>query len=249
METWPDPGETATAAEVALAVGAIDAEPAVRRQRGTVLQAWASAQASQPRPMIEDRSAPDGLARGDRRVAAKGSLGARALPGRLPGPLRLPARPLLASLVALLVTAGTVTAAAQPGAPLYTTRLAVERATLPTPGAADRLDADVAYADRRLSETAEAIDRHDEGAALAALDAFDDAVGRLAADASGDVRRLERPLRDHLRAIGSASGSSSAVIRQALEAAGRTVAEERGAGHPVAFPLARPAPELPHRVR
>jgi hypothetical protein len=212
-----DPGEAPTAAEVARAARAINAEPAVRRQRAAAMLAWREAQ-------VRGAASAAGSGRASHRRPPRspftGRSVARSVLGHALHPWRQSARVALAGLAVLLVTAGTVTAASQPGAPLYSTRLAVERAALPTVGTRDRVDADVAYADRRLVEAGDAVARHDDRAAVAALDAFDDAVRRLEADAPRDARTVLWPLRQHLRVLAAAIGTSAVEVREALATAG-----------------------------
>lgn len=105
-------------------------------------------------------------------------------------PFRRVAMPLLAAAVWMAIAVGTI-AAAQPGGALYSTRLWVERATLPSMGSA-RVDADLRNLDDRISEALAAASANDRGALSAALDAYgfsaDDATTSSAGDAALGTR-------------------------------------------------------------
>jgi hypothetical protein len=94
------------------------------------------------------------------------------------------AMPLLAASVWLVIAVGTIFAA-QPGGPLYGTRMWVETLTMPAGGAAraavelDRLGA-------RLDEAMAAAVRGDAGAVQAALDAYRRIADETIAGANGD---------------------------------------------------------------
>lgn len=87
------------------------------------------------------------------------------------------AMPLLAASVWLGIAVGSISAA-QPGGPLYPTRLWIETSVLPASGP-QRAQAELNRLDARLGEAVSAAARGDRGAVSAALDAY----GQIADDA------------------------------------------------------------------
>ncbi len=149
----------------------IGTAPAVSRVRPAVAEAWARSQAGRDR---HGNAGPAGPARSNR---ARLPLRARLLPRA-----HAVIRPVLAGGFALALATGSVAASTTPGAPLYTTRLAVEQALLPGPGSARRADAEADYADRRLGEARDAMAKGDRTAAIAALRAFSAGIRELAVE-------------------------------------------------------------------
>jgi hypothetical protein len=96
------------------------------------------------------------------------------------------AMPALAASVWVVIGAGSIFAA-QAGGPLYTTRMWVESATLPSAGDA-RAHTELTRLDARLAEAMAAASRGDNGAVQAALDAYrqiaDEAIAGTAGDAA-----------------------------------------------------------------
>jgi len=162
------------------AVG-IEAEPHVLHVQPVVMAAWTRATTAQ-------------AARGGAGAAGAGTSRGLRRWLHVRGGRRAPAliRPMLAGALALLLAAGSAAASTTPGAPLYATRLGIERALLPSPGSANRAAAELAYADRRLAEAREASERGDQPAVLAALDAFTDGLRDVAGDTSGRAPDLRQ---------------------------------------------------------
>lgn len=98
--------------------------------------------------------------------------------------IRRVAMPLLAASVWAVIAVGSMSAA-QPGGPLYTTRMWVENATLPATGAA-RAMTELARLETRLLEAGAAAARGDAAAVQAALDAYRQIADETIAAASGD---------------------------------------------------------------
>jgi hypothetical protein len=124
-------------------------------------------------------------------------------------------RALLVAAASAAIAVGGATAASAPGAPLYATRVAFERAQLPARGAAGRLAAEMDLADRRLDEAAAALDRGDRVALVAALDAYLEGVrdaaleGTAGVGESADVaRRLDADASVLARISRSAAGDA-----------------------------------------
>jgi len=127
---------------------------------------------------------------------------------------------MLAGAFALLLAAGSAAASTTPGAPLYATRLGIERALLPSPGSATRAAAELDYADRRLAEAREAGERGDQAAVLAALDAFTEGLRDVAGDTSGRAPDLRQHIELDAAALAelrskSGSGATLAAIAEA----------------------------------
>jgi hypothetical protein len=158
-------------------------------------------------------------------LAARERLDGRDGPGQQNGKDRRPARRRLLSLLAaaslaVLVAAGAVLAA-EPGGPLYPTRLWAETLVGPA-GAEAQARAGIQRLDARLDEAAGAVERRDGRAAAAALDAYDSLVDD-AVEAAGDdperVDHLEYALDRHLEFLEQLAPSLPDQARPALERA------------------------------
>jgi hypothetical protein len=97
---------------------------------------------------------------------------------------RRAAMPLLAASVWLGVSAGSIFAA-QPGGPLYPTRIWIESVALPSGGTA-RAEAELTRLDARLAEVVAASASGNAGSVEAALAAYGDIADEAAAGALGD---------------------------------------------------------------
>ena len=132
--------------------------------------------------------------------------------------IRRLAMPLLAAGVWLGIAVGTI-AAAQPGGPLYASRLWVESATLAAGGGA-RVEGDLQRLDDRISEALAAANAGDRAALAAALDAYaaiaDDARASSAPETTL-VARVEEALSRHQAVLSAlvagldAKGNDTAV--------------------------------------
>ena len=192
------------------AARSIDTESSVTRARPIVAAAWADAALG----LAASHRAAGARTTGDRASSRQplAACGRRA---------RALLRPLLGGAVALAITAGGVAASTTPGAPLYGTRLIVERALLPSRGSVDRAIADLDYADRRLAEASEAVARGDRPAAAAALHALTDSLLTVAGEGAGAEPEV---LRRHIVQIEVAlsrlrSGPDDGVVDAAIGAA------------------------------
>ena len=99
--------------------------------------------------------------------------------------IRRVAMPLLAASVWVVLAVGTMSAA-QPGGPLYPTRMWVETATLPANGMA-RATTELRRLDARLAEASTAAGRGDAGAVQAALDAYRQIADETLVATAGDA--------------------------------------------------------------
>lgn len=99
--------------------------------------------------------------------------------------LRRVAMPLVAAGVWIGIAVGSISAA-QPGGPLYPTRMWVENATLPNGGVA-RANTELTRLEARLYEAGAAAARGDAGAVQAALDAYRQIADETIAAAAGDA--------------------------------------------------------------
>jgi hypothetical protein len=191
-------------------------EAAVARIRARVmLEARARLETAPAVHVVPDRT-PIGWARGARR-------------------LRRPAALLLAAGLSLGVVGGAAFAA-QPGGPLYNTRLWLEAATLPSDPAA-RTAADVARLDARLDEVAEATrggNEHGADAALAAYQAVVDDALRAAGTSDALLAELEDALGKHLTVLNGlldkAPEQARPGIENAIEKSGRALEKAGGQG-------------------
>jgi hypothetical protein len=118
------------------------------------------------------------------------------------------AMPFLAASIWLGIAVGSI-AAAQAGGPLYSTRMWIENATLPTAGAA-RANAELDRLDARLFEAFAAASRGDVGAVEAALDAYFQIADEATAAAIGDSAledRVAAALDKHLAVLAAVAAS------------------------------------------
>ena len=92
--------------------------------------------------------------------------------------------PFLAAAVWLAIAVGTISAA-QPGGPLFPTRMWIETAALPSTMAA-RTSAELDRLDARLAEVLSAATRGDRGAVAAALDAYSQIADEATAQTTGN---------------------------------------------------------------
>ncbi|HEY3162965.1 MAG TPA: hypothetical protein VGJ71_01325 [Candidatus Limnocylindrales bacterium] len=98
--------------------------------------------------------------------------------------VRRVAMPLLAASVWIGIAVGSISAG-QAGGPLYSTRMWIEQATLPSSGIA-RTTAELERLEARLFEAAAAASRGDARAAQAALDAYGQIADEIVASANAD---------------------------------------------------------------
>jgi hypothetical protein len=153
-------------------------------------------------------------------------------------------RRLVVSVVAAvfvgLAVGSSVFAASRAGGPLYSVRIAIEDATLPSDPAA-RIQGEIAHAQMRLAEAYEAEVRGDAGAMTAALSAYEAEAATLGATTGGPAEQALAAIQQHrsvlLALIERASAASLAGLDRAL--AGSDQAIERltttnageGSGH------------------
>jgi hypothetical protein len=144
---------------------------------------------------------------------------------------------LLAAALSLGVAGGAM-AAAQPGGPLYTTRMWLETVTLPS-GAAGRTDAEIVRLDSRMAEIMVASRRGDGAAVEAALLAYQEIADEALAAAGDDATALERlrlALDRHLAVLGTvaakvppqAGGAIQQNIDRAIERNAATIERMTG---------------------
>ena len=153
---------------------------------------------SRARIMREARLRIDGSASAARPASAIVAIPRRSLVRRV-------AMPLLAASVWLVIAVGTISAA-QPGGPLYGTRMWVEDLTLPAGGAA-RAAVELNRLQARLDEAMTAAAQGDAGAVQAALDAYRRIADETIAGANGD---------DGLEALIAAALDQHAVVLAAV---------------------------------
>ena len=184
-------------------------------------------------PLATARSAPrPGVLR--RLGARRGDDVVRAHRARL-----VPA--LLAAGLAVLLLGGLTYASSQAGGPLYSARIWLEDATLPTePGA--RLNAELGLLRERLAEASQGASEGNGGAVRAALDAYRATVDQAVATADGDlslVTRLELALGRHeavLKALdGRLPANAADAIQRAIDRTEQKIQDVQNAG-----PGARP---------
>jgi uncharacterized membrane protein YgcG len=121
------------------------------------------------------------------------------------------AMPLLAASVWVVIAIGSV-AAAQPGGPLYPTRLWIEAATLPS-GPAARTQAELSHLDERLAEALAAASRGDRNAVAAALAAYQSIADAALADSAGSnelEQLVESALDKHVAVLEAVAASLNA---------------------------------------
>jgi hypothetical protein len=125
--------------------------------------------------------------------------------------VRRVAMPLLAAAIWVAIAIGSV-AAAQPGGPLYPSRLWIESATLPSNPAA-RTQAELSRLDERLAEALSAASRGDRNAVAAALAAYQTIADAALADSAGsnELQQLvETALGKHLAVLDAVAASLGA---------------------------------------
>jgi hypothetical protein len=138
-------------------------------------------------------------------------IAAHIAPAVILAPRRSPARrlamPFLAASVWLGIAVGSISAA-QPGGPLYTTRMWVEDVTLPA-AIAPRTTAELGRLDARLAEAMTGAARGDAGAVAAAMDAYALIADEAVTVAAGD---------DALEAVVAAALDKHGVVLAAVAA-------------------------------
>lgn len=168
---------------------------------------------------------------------------------------RRPVSALLAACLTLALAVGSV-AAAQPGGPLYGTRIWAETLTLPT-SAAERANAEVRRLQERLAEAAAATASGDTNAANAALEAY----GAIVSEATGaDVSAaataaLDAGIRRNIQVLTILAGrvpeQARDAIAHAIERSTSAVDGLRGqpgaGGQPPANPGKTPEPGSTNR--
>ena len=138
---------------------------------------------------------PRAVARSRARIMRESRLLFEAAPvASIPGPVvalsrhrsiaRRLAVPILAASVWIVIAVGSIFAA-QPGGPLFATRMWVENATLPSAGP-QRASTEIGRLDARLAEASAAATRGDSGAVQAALDAYRQIADDTLAATAGD---------------------------------------------------------------
>ena len=167
---------------------------------------------------------------------------------------------LSAAILVGLMAGSSVFAASRAGGPLYESRLALESLTLPSEPSA-RVDAELALAQARLAEAVEATGRHDDRAAIAALDAYDVAIDRLTTAGGPSAMRAREAVQFHrsvlLEVAANAPAGAAAGLERALQNSSRVIESlgseggpgngdgtgNPGAGNGNANPGAQPAPQ------
>jgi hypothetical protein len=125
---------------------------------------------------------------------------------------------LLAACLALGILAGTASAA-KPGGALYSARLWIEMANLPTDPTA-RASAELSRLQHRLTEAEEASAAGDGDATQAALTAYAAILDEAERGSNGDAAAsatIEAGLADHVAVLTSLVGSVPATARDAIE--------------------------------
>jgi len=134
--------------------------------------------------------------------------------------VRRVAMPLLAAAVWVVIAVGSISAG-QPGGPLYSARLSLETATLPSTGSA-RTSAELDRLDDRLGEALSAAARGDTIAVQAALDAYGVIADGAIVDAFGnDVLEatVAAALDRHLAVLTAVADRLAGVANDAATAA------------------------------
>ena len=143
---------------------------------------------------------------------------------------------LSAAILVGLMVGSSVFAASRAGGPLYESRLALESLTLPSEPSA-RVDAELALAQARLAEAVEATGRHDDRAAIAALDAYDAAIDRLTTAGGPSAARAREAVQFHrsvlLEVAANAPAGAAAGLERALQNSSRVIESlgSEGAGN------------------
>ncbi len=152
---------------------------------------------------------------------------------------------LLAASLAVLLLGGLTYASSRAGGPLYSARVWLEDATLPTePGV--RLNAELGLLRERLAEASQGASAGNGGAVRAALDAYRATVDQAVATAGGDLSlatRLELALGRHeavLKAlVGRLPANAADAIQRAIDRTEQKIQDVQNAG-PGARPSATP---------
>ncbi len=147
---------------------------------------------------------------------------------------------LSAAVLVGLMAGSSVFAASRAGGPLYESRLTLESLTLPSEPSA-RVDAELAQAQARLAEAVEATGRHDDRAAIAALDAYDAAIDRLTTAGGPSAARAREAVQFHrsvlLEVAANAPAGAAAGLERALQNSSRVIESlGGGSGNPDAQP-------------
>ena len=169
---------------------------------------------------------------------------------------RRPAFALLAACLTIALAVGSV-AAAQPGGPLYGTRIWAETLTLPT-SAAERANAEVRRLQERLAEAAAATASGDTNAANAALEAYGAIVSEATTGAdvsAAATAALDAGIRRNIQVLTILAGrvpeQARDAIEQAIERSTSAVNGLRGqpgvGGQPPANPGKAPEPGATNR--
>ena len=131
-----------------------------------------------------------------------------------------------AAVFAGLLLGSSAFAASRAGGPLYDVRVAMEDATLPSDPAA-RLQAQIANAQVRLAEAYDAEVRGDQGALAAALRAYTQEAGALAATTGPSADQALAAIRQHrdvlLSLIGRAPAAALPGLDQALSSSDQAI--------------------------
>jgi hypothetical protein len=142
---------------------------------------------------------------------------------------------LSAAVLVGLMAGSSVFAASRAGGPLYESRLALESLTLPSDPSA-RVDAELALAQARLAEAVEATGRHDDRAAIAALDAYDVAIDRLTTAGGPSAARAREAVQFHrsvlLEVAANAPAGAAAGLERALQNSSRVIESLGSEGGP-----------------
>ena len=142
---------------------------------------------------------------------------------------------LAAAVLAGLLLGTTAFAGSRAGGPLYDVRLAFEEATLPADPDA-RLEAELALAQTRLAEAAEAAARGDDGAMAAALGAYGSAIGDLESVEGGPAGRALEAVESHRTVLLGLSErlpeAASDGIARALDRSSQVIERLQAAGTP-----------------
>ena len=110
--------------------------------------------------------------------------------------------PFLAAAVWLGIAVGTISAA-QPGGPLFPTRMWIESAALPSAPAAARTAAELDRLDTRIAEALSGVARGDRAAVAAALEAYGQIADEATTQSAGnaDLQALVAAALDHHRDV------------------------------------------------
>ncbi len=133
---------------------------------------------------------------------------------------------LSAAVLVGLMFGSSVFAASRAGGPLYESRIALEALALPS-GASARVDAQLVQAQARLAEAVEATGRHDDRAAIAALDAYDAAINELTTAGGQSAVRAREAVLFHrsvlLEVAANAPPGAADGLGRALENSNRVI--------------------------